>query len=55
MGAANASAAQAGLDPARFSGHSLRRGLLTETGDRQLPLIDLMRQSRHVSVQTALT
>jgi hypothetical protein len=41
--------------PARFSGHSLRRGLLTEAGDRQLPLIDLMRQSRHVSVQTALS
>jgi integrase len=26
----------AGLDPARFSGHSLRRGLLTDAGDRQL-------------------
>jgi integrase len=45
----------AGLDPARFSGHSLRRGLLTEAGNRQLPLADLMRQSRHRSVATALT
>jgi len=45
----------AGLDPARFAGHSLRRGLLTAAGDLQLPLIDLMRQSRHRSVATALT
>ena len=44
----------AGLDPARFSGHSARRGLLTHAGDLQLPLIDLMRQSRHKSVETAL-
>jgi integrase len=45
----------AGLDPAQFAGHSLRRGLLTAAGDLQLPLIDLMRQSRHRSVATALT
>ncbi len=45
----------AGIDPARFSGHSLRRGLLTAAGDLQLPLVDLMRQSRHKSVDTALT
>ena len=45
----------AGLDASRFSGHSLRRGLLTAAGDLQLPLIDLMRQSRHRSVATALT
>jgi integrase len=44
----------AGLDPARFSGHSARRGLLTHAGDLQLPLVDLMRQSRHKSVETAL-
>ena len=48
------SAAAAGLDAGRFSGHSLRRGLLTTAGDLQLPLIDLMRQSRHKSVDTAL-
>jgi hypothetical protein len=45
----------AGLDASRFSGHSLRRGLLTAAGDLQLPLIDLLRQSRHRSVATALT
>ena len=44
----------AGLDPRKFSGHSLRRGLLTTAGDLQLPLVDLMRQSRHKSVDTAL-
>ena len=44
----------AGLDPKKFSGHSLRRGLLTAAGDLQLPLVDLMRQSRHKSVHTAL-
>jgi len=47
-------ALQAGLDPARFSGHSLRRGLLTDAGDRQEQLRDVMRQSRHVKVETAL-
>jgi integrase len=47
-------ARQAGLDPVRFSGHSLRRGLLTDAGDRQEPLRDVMRQSRHVKVETAL-
>jgi integrase len=45
----------AGLDPRKFSGHSLRRGLLTTAGDLQLPLVDLMRQSRHKSVDTALS
>jgi integrase len=45
----------AGLDASRFSGHSLRRGLLTAAGDLQLPLFDVMRQSRHVSVETAMT
>jgi len=47
-------ARQAGLDPARFSGHSLRRGLLTDAGDRQEQLRDVMRQSRHAKVETAL-
>jgi integrase len=47
-------ALQAGLDPARFSGHSLRRGLLTDAGDRQEQVRDVMRQSRHVKVETAL-
>jgi integrase len=44
----------AGLDPARFSGHSLRRGLLTDAGDRREQLRDVMRQSRHAKVETAL-
>ena len=43
-----------GLDPENFSGHSLRRGLLTDAGDRQIPLVDLMRHSRHTSVAIAL-
>ena len=43
-----------GLDSARFSGHSLRRGLLTDAGDRQLPLADIMRQSRHKKAEAAL-
>jgi integrase len=47
-------ALRAGLDPTRFSGHSLRRGLLTDAGDRQEQLRDVMRQSRHVKVETAL-
>jgi predicted transcriptional regulator len=47
-------ALQAGLDPAGFAGHSLRRGLLTDAGERQEPLRDVMRQSRHVKVETAL-
>jgi hypothetical protein len=40
---------QAGVDPERFSEPSPRRGLLATAGDLQLPLIDLMHQSRHVS------
>jgi site-specific recombinase XerC len=37
-------ALQAGLDRARFSGHSLRRGLLTDAGDRREQLRDVMGQ-----------
>ena len=47
-------AADAGLDAERFSGHSLRRGLLTAGGDNQAQLADLMRQSRHRSAQSVL-
>jgi integrase len=47
-------ALNAGLDPSSFSGHSLRRGLLTDAGDRREQLRDVMRQSRHVKVETAL-
>jgi integrase len=47
-------AADAGLDAARFSGHSLRRGLLTAGGENRAALADLMRQSRHRSVASVL-
>jgi len=47
-------AASAGLDADRFSGHSLRRGLLTAGGENQAQLADLMRQSRHRSAQSVL-
>ena len=48
-------AAKAGLDPEGFSGHSLRRGLLTAAAENQVPLAELMRHSRHKSVATALS
>jgi hypothetical protein len=44
----------AGPDPAKFSSHSLPRGLLTNAGALQLRLVDIMRQSRHKSAETAL-
>jgi integrase len=47
-------AARAGLDPGRYSGHSLRAGLATAAGDAGAALPDLMRQTRHKSTQVAL-
>jgi site-specific recombinase XerD len=47
-------AADAGLDRGKYSGHSLRRGLLTAAADNQAQLADLMRQSRHRSAQSVL-
>jgi integrase len=47
-------AAAAGLDPARFAGHSLRAGLATSAGDAGVGLADVMRQTRHKSPQVAL-
>lgn len=47
-------AARAGLDPERYSGHSLRAGLATAAGDAGAALPDLMRQTRHKSTQVAL-
>ena len=47
-------AAAAGLDADRFSGHSLRRGLLTAGADNQAQLADLMRHSGHRSAQSVL-
>ena len=47
-------AADAGLDPEKFSGHSLRRGLLTAGADNRANLAELMRQSRHRSTQSVI-
>jgi integrase len=47
-------AAEAGLDAERYSGHSLRRGLLTAGADNRAHLAELMRQSRHRSAQSVL-
>ncbi len=47
-------ALKAGLDPERYSGHSLRAGLATAAGDAGAALPDLMRQTRHKSTQVAL-
>lgn len=47
-------AADAGLDAARYSGHSLRAGLATAAGDNGAGLADLMRQTRHRSTEVAL-
>lgn len=44
----------AGLDPEKFAGHSLRRGLLTARADNRANLAELMRQSRHRSAQSVL-
>ncbi len=46
--------AAAGLDPARFAGHSLRSGLATGAGDAGVGLADVMPQTRHKSPQVAL-
>jgi integrase len=43
-----------GLDAERFSGHSLRRGLLTAGADNRAQLAELMRQSRHRSAKSVL-
>lgn len=47
-------AAAAGLDPALYSGHSLRAGLATAAGDTGAGLAELMRQTRHRSTEVAL-
>ncbi len=47
-------AGRAGLDPGRYSGHSLRAGLATAAADAGAALPDLMRQTRHKSTQVAL-
>ena len=47
-------AADAGLDPTLYSGHSLRAGLATAAGDAGAGLAELMRQTRHRSTDVAL-
>lgn len=47
-------AAEAGLDPAQYAGHSLRAGLATAAGDEGAGLAELMRQTRHRSTEVAL-
>jgi hypothetical protein len=47
-------ARDAGLDPDRYSGHSLRAGLATAAGDAGAGLAELMRQTRHKSTDVAL-
>jgi integrase len=47
-------AEETGFNPEKFSGHSLRRGLLTAAGNLRLPLRDVMKHSRHKSVETAM-
>ena len=44
----------AGLDPEKYSGHSLRAGLATAAADQGAGLADLMRQTRHKSTEVAL-
>ena len=48
-------ALDAGLDPERYSGHSLRAGLATAAGDAGAGLAELMRQTRHKSTEVALS
>jgi site-specific recombinase XerD len=45
-------AARIGLDPAAFSGHSLRSGFLTSAAARGASLFKMMDVSRHKSVDT---
>ena len=45
-------AAQAGLDPACVSGHSLRSGFLTSAANRGASIFKMMEVSRHRSVDT---
>lgn len=47
-------AAAIGLDPARFAGHSLRRGFMTAASEAGATLQDIMAQSGHRSAKVAL-
>jgi hypothetical protein len=43
----NRHAAAAGLDPARYAGHSLRAGLVTQAAMNVVPELAIMKQTRH--------
>ncbi|MBN9013547.1 MAG: tyrosine-type recombinase/integrase [Rhizobiales bacterium] len=45
-------AKRAGLDPAKFAGHSLRAGFLTSAAAKGASIFKMMDQSRHKSVDT---
>jgi integrase len=45
-------AARVGLDPAVFSGHSLRSGFITSAAKRGASIFKMMDVSRHKSVET---
>ena len=47
-----AAAVRVGLDPALFSGHSLRSGFLTSAASRGASIFKMMDVSRHKSVDT---
>lgn len=47
-----AHAERVGLDPALFSGHSLRAGFLTSAAKRGASLFKMMATSRHRSIDT---
>ena len=42
----------AGLDSAKYSGHSLRAGLVTQAAKNKASVIDIMRQTGHKSTET---
>jgi integrase len=46
---------RAGLDPARFSAHSLRAGFITSAAGKGVTLDNIMRQSRHKDPRVAAT
>jgi integrase len=49
-----AMAASVGQDAARFSGHSLRAGFITEADAQEAGLSSIMRQARHKKAETTL-
>lgn len=43
----------AGLDPARYGGHSLRSGFMTTAAEKGQPLEAIMRQTGHKTARVA--